>query len=163
MCSLIEVLSATLVPLIGIAVAYVAYQQWQTNHRRLRHELYDRRFKIYKTVQIYLSHIFRDAKVNEETEPALFDAKQQSRFLMGPEIEEYLDEVLQRSSKVTMYQKMREGARDREEHSQLVQKEHDELKWLNGQINTLNDCFSPYLSLAESESFVRRAIRRFRS
>ena len=62
-----------------------------------------------------------------------------------------------------MYQKMRKGARDREERSQLVQKEHDELKWLNGQINTLNDCFSPYLSLAESESFVRHAIRRFRS
>ena len=163
MCSLFEILSAALTPAIGITVAYVAYQQWRTNDLRRKHELFDQRFEIYKTVQIYLSRILVDAKVNNEITPALIDAKQRSRFLMGTDIERYLDEVYKHGNRLTMYQKKLKGEHDPQKRSELVEKEDDELTWLTDQLPTLAERFQPYLCLAGRENFLRQAIRWCRS
>ncbi len=45
--ALIDVFSALLTPVIAAIAVYVAYQQWQTNRRRLQLDLYDRRLRIY--------------------------------------------------------------------------------------------------------------------
>ncbi len=50
----VDIFSALLTPVIAIVAIYIAYQQYKIGDLRLRHELYERRIKIYKAVQKYL-------------------------------------------------------------------------------------------------------------
>ena len=146
-----DILAALLTPLIAVIALYIAYQQWRTNHLRFKHELFDRRFDIYKAVQVYLSEIMRDAKVNPEKIPALLDAMQRSRFLMGPDIPTYINEVFKRGTEMTKHQEMYAELPVGAERSELVKRESRELRWLTDQLPMLADRFGPYLSLTESE------------
>ena len=49
--TLIDILSASLTPIIAILGSYIAYQQWKTNEKSRRQSLYDYRYeKIFKPV-----------------------------------------------------------------------------------------------------------------
>ena len=146
-CNIVDVLSAALTPLIAALAIYIAYQQWRTNHLRYMHESYDRRFEIYKVVQIHLSYIFQYAKVNEDELHVLLDALQKSRFLIGIEMHEYINTIYKHSLKVSMYKSQLEGVPVGGKRNELVEKEHKELAWLIDQLPILADKFDPYLSL----------------
>lgn len=147
MSDIVEVLSAALTPLIAVVVAYIAYQQSQTNSLRLRHEMFDRRFAIYKDVQVFLSAVMREARVVETTLPELIDARQRSRFLMGAEMEAYIDEVYGHATNAMKYQRQLEGEPGGDRRKALVKAQLDEVDWLIGQLPKLAERFGPYLNL----------------
>ena len=49
---IVATLAAVLSPLIGIAVAYVAYQQWKTNQGRERRETRAAKIAVYRRVKL---------------------------------------------------------------------------------------------------------------
>ena len=55
-------LQALLTLVIGIAVVYIAWQQWQANTRKLKLEMYDRRRRIYGKVIAFITLVNRDFK-----------------------------------------------------------------------------------------------------
>lgn len=58
---LTDVLSALLTPLIAAIAVYIAYRQFRVERLRLQHELYERRLKVYRAVQSFLSDIMRES------------------------------------------------------------------------------------------------------
>jgi hypothetical protein len=82
--------------IIGMIVAYIAWQQYKANVLNLRLARYDRRFKVYDAVKQFLSAVMRDARVSPEDLQKLGSALAESDFLFGREVQEYIDEVYRR-------------------------------------------------------------------
>ncbi len=63
MKELIEIFSGLLTPTIAIIAVYIAYQQLKTNRYRVRLNLYDKRFKVFRGLMDLLAHIMREGNV----------------------------------------------------------------------------------------------------
>jgi hypothetical protein len=131
-------LSAGTVAVAGI-VAIITYQQYRTNRLRLRHELFERRFAIFKETQRYLTKIMEEGRLTDEMfqthYPDFMDAWQRSRFLFGPDIANHLDEIRHRS--IEMRARASQGNHDAV---------YRHLNWLVDQTPRLFERFGPYLS-----------------
>lgn len=56
--SAIDILSALLTPTIALLTAFIAYQQWQTNERKRKQDLFELRYEnIYKNAIIFLDAV----------------------------------------------------------------------------------------------------------
>jgi hypothetical protein len=123
---------------VAVVIAVITYQQHLTNRLRLRHELFERRFAVFKTAQVYLSKLMHEGRLNDENfseqYPLFMDAWQRSRFLFGQDIADYLDSIAEHSREMRLSE---------------MQKKHEEsaehLRWLCAQPEMLFDRFSPYL------------------
>jgi hypothetical protein len=136
-------IAALLTPLIAIATAIIAYQQWKTNRRiqetnekRLKHERYDKRFAVYDSVRTFLRNIMIHEKdVSDTMVIDYWSGINPSRFLLNEEIATYLEQI---------------------EHVITKFRETDEVPgskgirtWAEEQVPILNGKFYPYLHLAD--------------
>ncbi|MGJ3258210.1 MAG: hypothetical protein ACFE0S_01285 [Rhodospirillales bacterium] len=128
---------ATLV--VAGSVAVITYQQYWVNRLRLRHELFDRRFEVFKAAQRFLSEIMREGRLTDDglanEYPKFIDAWQRSRFLFNNEIADYLDSIGKRALQLRLHDR-----RDRHEE------EASDLEWLTQQTTVLFEKFRPYLA-----------------
>ena len=62
----VEYLIALLTPTIIVFGILIAFLQWRTNRNRLKHELFDRRYKQFEAVRDYLSSILSNGRVKSE-------------------------------------------------------------------------------------------------
>lgn len=95
--AVVDVFSAALTPMIGIATIYIAYQQWRTNKTRLDFELYHRRLDIYKAVDAFYGEIAIPGAVKY---PMVFEMRRataEAAFLFPAEIEKHLAEIYQKA------------------------------------------------------------------
>ena len=61
---LIKAIGAFLPFLIAIFMAYIAYQQWQTNERKRRQDLYDKRYEFYEAILNKINEIEKTKFLN---------------------------------------------------------------------------------------------------
>ena len=126
---------------IAAIIAVLTAGQLAANVLRLRHELFERRFEIFKTYQRVLSRVMREGRVTDEMfqedYPDLVDAWQRSRFLFQPSLPIYLDEIR------TRYLRARQIDEERN-----VAESYAEVIWLVDQTGTLIDRFRPSMALA---------------
>lgn len=88
-----QVLSSMLTPLIALLAAYIAWAQWITAQRKLALDLFERRFQLYRNAQAAIRPIVASGKPTMENEHAFLRVLDEARFLFGPEVCRYLDEV----------------------------------------------------------------------
>jgi hypothetical protein len=81
--------------LIAFIALHIAYQQWRINDIRLRHELYDRRLKVYKDCRRIL---YAGVGANYDTVTQIFDSLTESYFLFRPEVSNYMEELWDRTN-----------------------------------------------------------------
>ncbi len=62
----VDYLSALLVPTIAILGSIIAFQQWRTNTKRLKHELFDRRYEQFTVVLEFLGSIMTSGKSKQD-------------------------------------------------------------------------------------------------
>jgi len=61
----IQTVSIVITTIVTILVALITIGQWNTNRSRLRHELFDRRYKIYETIAYFLANISIENRICE--------------------------------------------------------------------------------------------------
>lgn len=126
---------------VALIVALITGQQAWTNRLRLRHELFERRFEVFKAAQVYISKIMEEGGLNDEMlgtlYPEFVDAWQQSRFLFGKDIVDYLDRI--RAQSIQLH-----SLRDRGKHTEA----NGNLAWLCAQAPELFKRFGPYMKFA---------------
>lgn len=90
--SWLEVFSALGPFFVALLVGWIAWREWRVNKLRLKHELFERRFQVYKATDNYLSQVFRGGPNNEALLP-FFDAVIQAPFLFDKDLVAWLKDL----------------------------------------------------------------------
>ena len=136
----IEFFTALLTPLIAIIASYIAFQQYRMAKSKLRHDVYERRLKVYKAAKEYLywartsqsEDDHREENPREEFRIAIAD----SQFLFDEELSEWLHEIEGR--KDYLYGNL---------NSEQLKKLKVDREWFSQRDKELADKFMKYLSL----------------
>ncbi len=99
----IEIISKIYLPsVMSLFLAYIAYQQLSTNKKKLKLDLYHKRFDIYSVALKFYSEVVV-SKITQETHRDFIEAKNASSFLFSkdPSIPELLNEMHFRSFKIS--------------------------------------------------------------
>lgn len=150
----LQVPQALLTPLIAVLAGYIAYQQWQLNVRKLRLDLFDRRWKVYEAVIAFINTVCTDFKVKAEDVGNLRRMTVTADFLFGSEIPEYIDKLCDRAIKLAEAHRNYRSLADPPppagyDHNAVTKAMGDGESWFVDQLEkrTLNAMFSKYLDL----------------
>jgi hypothetical protein len=154
--SWIDILSALLVPLIAIVGAYIAYQQYRTNRQRLRHETYERRLAVYKSVQRYLSEILRDGRTTYDRALQFYSEASEEAFLFDDSVQGKIDELYKKSiDMAAVHEKLypsdgSSGLPVGEERSRISNEMSELLKWHLNLLQESRPFFAKKLGLKDT-------------
>lgn len=84
----IDIFSAISMPIIAAIVAFVTWLQWDTNEKKRKQDLFDKRYTFYsKLKELYIEH----AREGERFDFLDFvPAAEEARFLFGKDIEKHV-------------------------------------------------------------------------
>lgn len=149
--SFIQMFSGLLTPLIAILTVYIAWQQWKTNERKFKLDVYERRLTIYEEVKKFLLIICREGDVKFDDAIRFRSSVSEADFLFGSEIVEYIDEIYQRAIDLRQWnEELRDYSQAKPEgydHPSVVEGKHRELTWLTEQLEPAKEKFHKYLSI----------------
>ena len=144
---------STSVLLVAI-VAWTGYQQHNLAKAKFKLDMFEKRFAVYKGVQIFLTIILKEGKLNlfkEDDEHSItpffeFRRKtQDSTFLFGKEIHQYIDGIDKKSLELSSVASMIKPLPGGQERSELCRKQTLLLRELIGELPKLKEVFAPYL------------------
>ena len=145
----VNALAALLTPFLACIGTYIAWQQYEGNKLKLRHDLYERRFKVFKGLTDLLGFIGREADVQEEQLWTFRKETADSCFLFGKEIPAYLKVIFDnavelRKQNILITEQLSQPEIERTE---LIQKNAELLIWFADQFEVSERKFQHYLSL----------------
>ncbi|MCZ4352104.1 hypothetical protein O4H61_06205 [Roseovarius aestuarii] len=129
--------------IIALFVAYVAYQQWRTNHDGLREKLFDRRMDVYNQVHSALARVLREGFPAQGVETELLDAWRSSKFLFDDDVPDYIDKLRKAVYDGQFYNSQARNNDDR--RGEHVDKEHKKFQWLLKQFDPMHQMFAKHL------------------
>lgn len=142
---MIEVLSGLLTPLIAVLAAYIAWQQWRTNHLRLKHELFDRRYALFEKITSFIAEILVQGKVPANAETRFLRETKTAIFLFGKEIQEFIEEIYRKGADLHALEAMLENLQG-DERVRNAAKQREIKDWFSTQLNGCAARFSRFLS-----------------
>ena len=145
--NIIAELQAVFTFAIAMFVAWIAFQQYQVAKRKLRHELFDRRYEVYESVRKFLSSVATHARVDGDEMVKFLEGTATAKFLFDSEVSEYIEEIYRNSLKHSMYDKLLKNEFERDKRLSLIEKESEKLEWLTTQFTVMNEVFGEYLKV----------------
>jgi hypothetical protein len=149
----ISFLSAALTPLLGVIAVYIAYQQYRTNELRLRHDLYERRLRVYKAVQAYLVYILREAKVDIPQAVQMYADASEAAFLFDKDVQKYIDLLYKKGIQLRSFRQQlyrpdgSVGLPVGTERSHVADQEANLLKWFGDQLEESKELFRKHMGV----------------
>lgn len=130
---------------------YIAYQQWQTAKAKVRLDLYERRFKVYRGVMDFLGAIARDAEVTHETLNAFYKETDEKRFLFNDDLKQWLKQLRQTAVQLRLVGKKITALPANREVERLEACDEDAslLQWFDEQIEQAESKFERYLTFKD--------------
>ena len=149
--SSVDLLSALLTPTIAILGLTIAFLQWRTNSKRLRHELFDRRYEQFTVVREFLGSIMKSGKSKPEEQLKFLTGTRGMRFIFDKDIAEYVDKTIWHLAvELECLDSELVDLPVGEERSKNVRRQAEIKKQLYQELNTIEDKFAKYLQLQHS-------------
>ena len=151
--SLLEIFSSLLTPLVAIIALYIAFQQYQINKRRLKHDTYERKLAIYKIVKQYFLEIRRDGQTNYPHCSEFYSDVSEAFFLFSKSIPKAIDEVYEKSIEmISLYEQLyprdgSEGLPLGNERSEVSHKNTILLKWHLNKWKEIQELFKKEMAI----------------
>jgi hypothetical protein len=153
--TIIGLFTAALTPITTIVVLYIAYRQYKTDYDKLRHDLYEKRIKVYKSIMFFLSGINESRGVSLEEIQLFTNQTYESIFLFDPEVTKHIEKIGRNARKLSYlnheFKRRKELSVDElvNEYDRM-DKDDDEfnrlVSWFNDQFEITNRLFMKYLS-----------------
>jgi hypothetical protein len=136
---------------ISCASVYIAWQQKRIADVRLRHELYDRRFKVYEAAKTLLVAHQESGRISRNDYMAFRRGTSDAVFLLHADVVEYLDELRRKADQLLRLSNQISELKDDISQSTMYQKLVDEAfnieTWLTQQFDFLNGHFKRAMRL----------------
>jgi len=137
----INILNALLIPLIAIIAAYIAYQQYSINRKKVKLDLYEKRYNIYKTTKKILFTVTQDGKIElKELKNSIIGIKNESKFLFNKEVVQFIKNLQENSIKLNNLNN------ERIKTTEQQNKANELTNWFTDNYINLEDLYNPYLS-----------------
>ncbi|NOZ71269.1 MAG: hypothetical protein GXP38_05040 [Chloroflexi bacterium] len=145
----IDIMQSLLVPTIAVLGVWIAWQQWNTNRLRLRHELFDRRFKLYEEILGLFGEITRKSSTKSIDALEFCKAAQLARFLFDKDIHQFMDKAVMRLSDLETIEAELDGLpKEDQRYPSLALKKREARDWFHDELLTLDDRFDKHMCLA---------------
>jgi hypothetical protein len=148
-------LSALLTPLIAILAIYIAYRQYRVDHFRFKHETYERRLRVYKAIQSFLSEIISEAYVPYKRVMQFYADTSEAVFLFKKPIPDYIDNMHSKAIDLeALHEKMypRDGSDGLPIGQERNKVDHDKaeiLEWFGKQCLESKELFKKQMSIED--------------
>ena len=136
-----RILAALLTPVIAIVATYIAYQQYQTNHRQHRLALFEKRMAVFNSTMNLIAFVLRAGRVELDQLFTLIRETRDHELLFGPEIGEFIDEVYRNGVEL--------NTRDVVGGQESIARRTELLNWFGGQSAAATKKFLKYLDFRE--------------
>lgn len=144
---LIDIAQGLLVPIIAILGVYIAWQQWNTNNNRLKHEYFDRRFSIYEIVVNFFTAVVSRGSTKEIDILQFIGATKSAKFIFPAEIYEFMDKAFLKFSDLESIDAELEGTEKGEERSALVKQRREIRDWFHDELLVIDSRFQKNMKL----------------
>jgi hypothetical protein len=152
--ALVDLFGKLMVPLIAAIALYIAYQQWLTNSQKLKLDLFERRYLIYKNVMNIIRDVTSKANANYEHLSEFHNVTEGAEFLFGSDVNSYLEGLrlnLIKSAFLTQRYNSHVSDKHPKENIQQINDETHLLRlWFDDQFSKCQKKFSKYLDLHTS-------------
>jgi hypothetical protein len=132
--------------LIALVALLVSLRQAHTDAVRLRHELFERRFAMYRAIDEFLADVVRRRRINANAEQRLLDATRGARFLFDRAVADFLEDLHRQRAAFDNTVTTREGS-DRSLDETAAAREQHEFDWFKNTASGLEARFAPFLRL----------------
>ncbi len=134
-------LGTALLPIIlTIFAIYIAYQQYQTNRRKLKLDLFDKRFRVFQSTKDFIQGVINGASYSEENQNLFHLNTRGAQFVFGSDIQDYLDEVWSKFVDL-------EVLKNESSISERARESGELKKWFLVQLKTIDSKFESYMVL----------------
>jgi|HubBroStandDraft_4_1064222.scaffolds.fasta_scaffold287100_2 hypothetical protein len=134
-------ISAALPIGIAIAVAYIAWAQYEINRRQYRLALFEKRMAIYNSVTARCAAVVQTMKSDLQENIKFIRETRDHEFLFGPEVKTFIDEIWKQGNNLDMYQALRPARPD---------KETEIMNWFNVQLSEARKIFLKYMNFTDA-------------
>ena len=137
----VSALTATLVAWIGV-------QQYQLAHDRLKLDLWEKRYAVYKGAQKFLSLVVQAGTTDTKELFGFLHDTQDAFFLFRPELADYLTDMYKKGVDLRTTRMLYRDKAVGDERTRLCEKEGKLLLELSDELEQLKVRFAPYLKIA---------------
>lgn len=143
--------------IVGAVGAWIAFLQWVTAREKLNHDLFDRRFAVFKATQDYLVTCLNSDGGTTDDTSAFYQATRPAPFLFDKEINDFLLEVMKFSINVQVFGKDT-GNTALPEHQSYLDLYHKSQLWIAEAHGNITAKFQPSMNLSNIGPFSRKDI-----
>ncbi len=132
----IDVSTALLTPVVTVLGSIIAIQQWKINKKRLKHEIFDRKFFMFEATTKFINAVLKEVKVEDVDRHTFLSETKGALFIFKPEIVSYLDTVHKKALELTLYQRKKD-----------MKKENEIAQWFGSQLTEIDEIFKQHISI----------------
>jgi hypothetical protein len=136
-----KIVSGIFLPIIALIGSLIAYQQYRIAKIKLRFELYQRRFDVYKIFIIFATKVVDSDQIRAEEYRSLREAFYLAKFLFKESVSKHLQEFIAKS-------KMLRKLRVAQDEISIGSEEKDLTIFFQEQDIKLYQLFQPYLKIS---------------
>ena len=144
-----DVLQALATPAIAVAGLIIAWAQWSVNRARLRHELFEKRYRVYEALRRYVSSIMAHGNALPEAQAQFLANTAGAGFLFNGVIRAHLHEVWQKSLDLECIISELNGLPIGEARSAKCRMMYDIKTWFVHEPDEADAMFEPFLNLGK--------------
>jgi hypothetical protein len=143
-----QVLGPFLMVLIAGIACYIAWQQKETAEYKVKLDLFDRRYRVYRGLMDLLAAVVREENISPEVMGKFYCETDTKRFLFGDDINDYLKEVHEKVVNVRLLRRRIEPHPNitEEQRGKAIEKENELVSWLDERITEAATKFDRYMS-----------------
>lgn len=142
-----EISLTLLTPVIGITGAWIGWQQMRINKNRLRHELFEKRYAVFRAAGSFLGSIMREGKASDQAQADFRVGIQGASFLYDSSVNTLLTEIWEKAIDLESKQFEMKDLSVGQERSTLAAEIGEIKKWLFHQFKPVEERCSKYLDM----------------
>lgn len=136
-----DLLTALIPIVLTIFGSYIAIQQYRTNRKKLKLDLFDKRFTIFQHTKDYLGEVILHVPTTKEEQSKFLLGTKGAEFVFSKEIKMYIDEIWEK------YVELEEWAGD-QNTAEHAQERAAQIKWFIKQLQNIDAKFKKYMQLS---------------